>query len=154
MVLLENLEGGREKEGLPECGFCEITEGTGDSIPIAERDKAFSIMSLGDGHPLIIPKAHFKDLGDKGFDADQDATLILARKLFPSVRSTFSDLKGANGTRLLINEGSLQHVPHFHIHLQPFRVSNGQKEPIIIPTVEEKIMIADEISQRFHAENY
>ena len=141
-------------EKLSNCGFCEIAEGTGESIPIVKRDRAFSIMSLGDGHPLIIPNAHFEDLGNQGRDEDQDAALVLARKLFPDVRSTFRDLKGATGIRLLINEGSLQHVPHFHIHLQPHIGSGKEASPIIIPTAEEKVSIAGEIRQRFMARNY
>jgi histidine triad (HIT) family protein len=50
-----------------QCAFCGIVSGTVPSVRIAEDDTTYAFMDIhpgSDGHLLVIPKRHSRDLFD------------------------------------------------------------------------------------------
>ena len=69
-----------------------------------------------DGHILVIPKRHFKNV----LDCD-DETLCSVMKTVKKVSQHLTDNCGYEGVNLLnaSDESAGQSVPHFHIHIIP-----------------------------------
>lgn len=108
-----------------DCIFCKIVKGEIPSYTVYEDDvvKAFLDASPdANGHTLIVPKKHYKDL----FDIDND-TLIhimdVARKLDKTLREKLN----TDGLTLVQNNGLYQEVKHFHLHLKPQYKGNPTK---------------------------
>ena len=97
------------------CIFCKIGTGEIPTNPVYEDEYviAFDDMEpLMPVHTLIIPKEHYRDIGD-------DVPEEVLGKVFSTVRK-IADIKGlVNGYRLLINTGedASQSVKHFHVHV-------------------------------------
>ena len=100
-----------------ECTFCKIIDGTIPSYTIYEDDIVKVFLDINpdvNGHALIIPKKHFKDI----FDIDKNTLshiIETAKKLEP----TFEKKLNSKGISLQQNNGILQEVKHFHLHLKP-----------------------------------
>lgn len=97
------------------CIFCKIASHEVPTNKVYEDDYviAFDDMEpLMPVHTLIIPKQHFRDIGDN-VDAE---TLAHVFQTVPKI----AEIKGLkNGYRLLINTGedASQSVKHFHVHV-------------------------------------
>ena len=66
------------------------------------------------GHTLIVPKKQYQDL----FDIDNETLMQImnvARKMYP----IFEEKLGAEGMTLVQNNGLMQEVKHYHLHLKP-----------------------------------
>ncbi len=97
--------------------FCKIMKGEIPSYAIYEDEivKVFlDVNPLVNGHSLIVPKKHFKDI----YDIDNE-TLIhimeVARKISPEIEKKLN----ADGITLTQNNGLYQEVKHFHLHIRP-----------------------------------
>ncbi len=100
-----------------DCLFCKIVKGDIPSYTIYENDyvKCFlDINPISNGHTLIIPKKHFLDINDIDMEylneiskASKEIVKLLDEKLKP------------NGFRILQNNGVLQEVKHYHLHIIP-----------------------------------
>lgn len=102
---------------MDNCIFCKIIDGSIPSKTIYEDDivKCFlDINPLSPGHTLIIPKKHYKDFDDIDLE-----TLTHIMKVAKNIKSKIEDKLNPNGIRLLQNNGVLQEVKHFHLHLIP-----------------------------------
>ncbi len=100
-----------------DCLFCKIINGDVPSYTIYENDyvKCFlDINPISMGHTLIIPKKHFLDIED--IDNDYLLEIMKASKEIVSLIKT--NLK-PDGIKLVQNNGSLQEVKHFHLHVIP-----------------------------------
>lgn len=75
-----------------------------------------------DGHILVIPKTHKKNI----LDCDEE-TLINLMKAVKKVSNHLVDNCGYSGVNLLnaSDESAGQSVPHFHIHIIPRKINDN-----------------------------
>ncbi len=105
---------------MENCVFCKIVAKQIPAKVIAESDGALAFLDVNptaDGHALVIPKKHFRDLSS----ADEDA-LRAVISLTKAVAALLKDSKlDPYGINYLSNEGNLagQEVFHFHVHVIP-----------------------------------
>ena len=100
-----------------DCVFCKIINGDIPSYTIYENDyvKCFlDINPLSDGHTLIIPKKHFKD----AFDIDEEY-LFEIHKASKIILNMLNEKLKPNGFQLVQNNGIVQEVKHYHLHIIP-----------------------------------
>ena len=101
-----------------DCLFCKIINGDIPCYKIYENDYVLSFLDISpdsDGHTLIIPKKHFTDLDD--IDSATLSEIFKAAKL---VKKVLEEKLGCEGMSLLQNNGSVQEIKHFHLHLKPY----------------------------------
>ena len=102
---------------MDNCIFCKIANGEIPSKTIYEDDivRVFlDIEPISTGHTLIIPKNHFTDLNDIDLE-----TITHIAKVAKDIKKLLEDKLGAKGIKLVQNNGCLQEVKHFHLHLIP-----------------------------------
>ena len=107
-----------------DCIFCKIINGDIPSYTIYENEyvKCFlDVNPLENGHTLIIPKKHFKD----AFDIEEEYMLEI-QKASKEVLNILNEKLNPNGFKLLQNNGILQEVKHYHLHVIP-NYSNKRK---------------------------
>lgn len=101
-----------------DCVFCKIINGDIPSYTIYEDNivKAFlDINPDSDGHILIIPKVHIKDIDDM-----DENTFTKMLEITKKLKKLLEEKLQINGLTLVQNNGDVQEVKHFHIHLKPF----------------------------------
>jgi len=111
-----------------DCLFCKIINGDIPSYTIYENEyvKCFlDINPVQDGHTLIIPKKHFLDIND--IDEEYLNNILKASKVV--VKLLEEKLK-PNGIRLVQNNGVLQEVKHFHLHVIPNYKETKEKKKV------------------------
>lgn len=101
------------------CIFCKIAAGEIPSYTLyedADFRVIFDINPASEGHALVIPKEHFKNLFELD-DAIASKALVVAKK----VATALSNELNSDGFNLLQNNEEIagQTVFHFHIHLIP-----------------------------------
>ena len=100
-----------------DCLFCKINKNEMDSLTIYEDDVVRVILDAypdANGHTLIIPKKHFKDISDidsKYLSSINDATKYVYNLLMSKL--------GPDGIRIVQNNGICQEIKHYHVHLIP-----------------------------------
>ena len=100
------------------CLFCKIVNGEIPSLKIYEDEIVFAFLDINpdsDGHTLIIPKKHFVSLDDIDLN-----TLNHINKVSKEIKKTLEEKLGCEGMSLLQNNGFVQEVKHYHLHLKPF----------------------------------
>ena len=110
---------------MEECLFCRIVRGEIPSRVVYEDDVVFAFDDIAPQapvHTLVVPKHHYRDLGD-GIPIETLGALFAA---VPRV----AELKGVNesGYRVIVNNGpdAGQTVHHVHIHVMGGRhMSHG-----------------------------
>lgn len=108
------------------CIFCKIANGEIPSATVYEDEEFRVILDLGpasEGHALILPKNHFKDVCE--LDAETAAKVLpLAAKIGAAMKETL----GCAGFNLVQNNGleAGQTVFHFHMHIIPRYENDGQ----------------------------
>lgn len=98
--------------------FCKIIEGEIPSYTIYEDEIVKCFLNINpdsNGHTLIIPKQHYQDL----FDID-DLTLIHIMKIAKVLIKRLEEKLAIDGVTLMQNNGSVQEVKYFHLHLKPY----------------------------------
>ena len=101
------------------CIFCKIANGEFPSYTLYEDDDfrvIFDINPATNGHALVIPKEHYKNLFELD-DKIASKALVIAKKVATALSL---ELK-CDGFNLLQNNEEIagQTVFHFHIHLIP-----------------------------------
>ena len=109
-----------------DCIFCKIANGEIPSKTLYEDELFRVILDLNPatrGHALILPKDHAANLYDLP-EETAAAVLVLAKKL----GATMSGKLGCDGLNLVQNNGEAagQTVSHFHLHMIPRYVNDGQ----------------------------
>ena len=97
--------------------FCEIVSGEIPTKKIFEDDAVMVIMDVNpvsDGHCLVIPKVHYQDL----YDIDTQ-TLNHILKITHDWSKILMEKLDCDGVTLVQNNGSVQEVKHFHLHIIP-----------------------------------
>ena len=110
---------------MAECIFCKIISGEIPSRKVFEDDWTFAFMDVAkdvDGHILVVPKAHRKNI----LDCDDEALTCLMRTVKKISNHLVSDC-GYTGVNLLnaSDESAGQSVPHFHVHIIPRKTGDG-----------------------------
>ena len=101
-----------------ECVFCKIISEEIPSYTIYEDDKVKAFLDVNpdvNGHTLIIPKKHYKDISDI-----DDTTLMHIMDVAKYLRSLLETKLNIDGLTLVENNGDIQEVKHFHLHLKPY----------------------------------
>lgn len=107
---------------MKDCLFCKIINNEIPSYTLYEDDivKVFlDIDPKSNGHTLIIPKKHFLDLDD----IDQ-ATLNHIFSVAKKIKKELEEKLQPIGITLVQNNGSVQEVKHYHLHLIPAYLNN------------------------------
>lgn len=110
---------------MTDCIFCKIAAGELPSFRLCEDAHSYAFMDINpaqDGHALVIPKEHSKDLYDTP-PAALSATLATAQRVAKAVRETLQP----DGMNLVQCNGpaAAQSVLHFHMHVLPRREDDG-----------------------------
>ena len=101
-----------------ECLFCKIINGEIPSYKIYEDDYTYAFLDINpdsNGHTLIVPKHHFTDLDDIDLD-----TLKHINESSKKIIKLLEDKLKCDGISLLQNNGCVQEVKHYHLHLKPY----------------------------------
>lgn len=100
-----------------DCIFCKINKGDIPSYTIYEDDMVRVFLDINpkhNGHTLIIPKNHYKDIEDIDMD-----TLSHIMKIAKKIYKLLNDKLNPDGIVLTQNNGIAQDVKHYHLHLVP-----------------------------------
>lgn len=100
-----------------DCLFCKIINGDIPCYKIYEDEFVLAFLDINpdcDGHTLIIPKKHFTDLDD--IDSDTLNNINVAAK---KVKKLLEERLNCDGISLLQNNGAVQEIKHYHLHLKP-----------------------------------
>jgi histidine triad (HIT) family protein len=109
-----------------DCIFCKIINGDipADTIYENRYVKCFlDVNPRSNGHTLIVPKKHFKD----AFDIDEKQLLEI-NKASKIVLDMLNEKLKPQGFQLVQNNGDLQEVKHYHLHIIPHYIKNGKKD--------------------------
>ncbi|MGN0167439.1 MAG: HIT family protein [Acetatifactor sp.] len=130
-----------------DCIFCKIANGEIPAKTLYEDEDFRIILDLGAatrGHALIVPKEHAADLYQLP-DETAGKVMILAKKM----ASTMKEKLQCDGLNLVQNNGEAagQTISHFHLHLIPRYVNDGQEINWVPgkPTQEELEAVRKEI---------
>ncbi|WFR74439.1 HIT family protein [Prescottella defluvii] len=115
-----------------QCLFCGIVSGSVPSVQVAEDDTTYAFMDINpasDGHILVIPKRHSKDLLEIPADDLTDVTLA-AQRIAKAAVTEF----GADGVNILncCGADAWQTVFHFHLHVIP-RYVDKTSDRLVLP---------------------
>lgn len=119
-----------------DCLFCKIINGDIPCYKIYENDYVLAFLDINpdsDGHTLIIPKKHFTDLND--IDDIILSEIFKAAKL---VKKILEEKLGCEGIVLQQNNGFIQEIKHYHLHLKPY-----YKNKISIEMIKHNELIKD-----------
>ena len=102
-----------------ECIFCQIVAGELPSQRVDEDEHTIAFMDISpatDGHALVIPRRHARDLLEISHE-DLSATAAAAQRLARRMKERLD----ADGVNLINSCGApaWQTVFHFHIHVIP-----------------------------------
>lgn len=109
---------------MEDCVFCRIAAGE-FGLKVYEDELTIAFMDIAkdvDGHILVIPKKHCKNI----LDCDAD-TLDAVMRTVQRVSVHLTADCGYDGVNLLnaSDESAGQSVPHFHIHIIPRKKQDG-----------------------------
>ena len=102
---------------MKDCIFCKIINGEIPCMKVYEDDIVLAYLDINpdsDGHTLIIPKEHYKDINDIPED-----TLLHIYKTSKKIMKLLEEKLGCDGFSLLQNNGNVQEVKHYHLHIKP-----------------------------------
>lgn len=119
-----NISGDNEMD----CIFCKIINNQIPSYTIYEDDvvKVFlDIQPDSNGHSLVVPKKHFQDM----MDIDND-TLIYIMNVNRKIKKLLEEKLHIDGLTLIQNNGSIQEIKHFHLHLKPYYKESKKYFPL------------------------
>lgn len=114
---------------MEDCIFCKIIKGEIPSFKVYEDENVFAfedINPIAEGHTLVIPKKHSRDLWEIGGDALTSVQLA-SKKIIDAINKA---LKPTGVAVMQLNGKSVgQSVLHYHLHLIP-RLEESPPLPI------------------------
>ena len=105
-----------------DCIFCKIVNGEIPSYKIYEDEKIMAFLDINPyapGHTLIIPKEHTLDITT----IDSDTLNHLMNKA-RNIAALVTEKLNAPGYTFIQNNGFVQEVKHFHLHMIPKYTNN------------------------------
>lgn len=100
------------------CIFCKIINNEIPSYTLYEDEMVKVFLDINPespGHTLIIPKTHFVDINDIPIETLNHVSLISKK-----TTTLLKEKLNYDGLRLVQNNGVLEEVKHYHLHLIPF----------------------------------
>jgi histidine triad (HIT) family protein len=112
-----------------DCIFCAIAAGDAPATIVDSDERTLAFMDIHPGtrgHALVIPRAHYADLGEIP-DEELAACAAAAKRL----AARACERLGADGVNLLNSWGGAawQTVFHFHLHVIP----RYEDDPLRLP---------------------
>lgn len=100
---------------MDDCIFCKIISGDLPAYIIKQDNETIVFLSL-DGHPLIAPKAHIRDI----FSLDRASAANIMRQAVAGANAVRRTLN-CDGVNLIQSNGAAagQDAFHFHQHIKP-----------------------------------
>lgn len=108
-----------------DCIFCKIVNGEIPSYTIYEDDLVKCFLDINpdsNGHTLIIPKKHFVCLDDI-----DSSILNHIMEVAKTLKKNLENKLNIDGLTLIQNNGDVQEIKHYHLHLKPY-YKNALKE--------------------------
>ena len=100
-----------------DCIFCKIVKGEIPSYKVYEDDMIMAFLDVNPyapGHTLIIPKEHTLDL-----ETIPEETINHIMSKSRDIAKKVTTKLNAPGYTLIQNNGFVQEVKHFHLHVIP-----------------------------------
>ncbi len=97
--------------------FCKIIKGEIPSYTLYEDETVIVFLDVNpdvNGHTLIVHKKHILDI----YDMDKETWLHIL-KIAKQIDKLLREKLHSEGLTLVQNNGLLQEVKHFHLHLKP-----------------------------------
>lgn len=110
---------------MDNCLFCKISQGEINSNTIYEDDIVKTFLDINPtsvGHLLIVPKVHYLD-----FDDISLVVLTHIMEVAKRMKKLLESKLGAEGMTIIQNNGFVQEIKHFHLHLVPKYRGNAKK---------------------------
>lgn len=120
---------------MDNCLFCKIGKSDIPSKIIYEDETVLAFLDINpntNGHTLIIPKKHIKDIDD----IDENTYLHIF-KIAKQIKKKLIEKLNCDGIQLIQNNGDCQEIKHYHLHLIPFYHKNKK---LSVDEVHKKIM--------------
>jgi len=108
------------------CIFCKIINGEIPSYTIYEDEIVKVFLDINpdtNGHMLIIPKKHVLDL-----DSMDKKTFAHILEVAKKMKKLLEEKLHIDGLTLIQNNGAVQEVKHFHLHLKPYYINKQTKK--------------------------
>ena len=118
-----------------DCVFCKIINNELPSYTLYEDSivKVFlSIDPFSNGHTLIIPKKHYIDFEDIDLETINHINKI-SKEIYKLLKEKFN----FDGIKFVQNNGCIQEVKHYHLHLIP--IYNNKKDKLSVEQIYEII---------------
>lgn len=103
---------------MKDCIFCMIANDEIPAMKIYEDDTILAYLDINpdsNGHTLIIPKSHYKDI----YDIPSDILLHVYESA-KKIMKILEEKLHCDGFSLLQNNGDVQEVKHYHLHIKPY----------------------------------
>lgn len=103
---------------MDSCVFCKIINGEFSCYKLYEDDIVISFLSIDPvsfGHTLVIPKKHILDYEEIDLE-----TLNHINKVSKDIFQKLKEKLKPESIQLVQNNGALQEVKHYHLHLIPY----------------------------------
>ena len=113
-----------------DCLFCKIINGDIPSYTLYEDDDVLCFLDinpLSKGHTLVIPKKHYKDINDIPLE-ELNSINDASKKIVKLLTNTYKP----NGIKLIQNNGSVQEIKHYHLHIIPVYNRNKKVEVSVV----------------------
>ena len=109
---------------MENCIFCKIVNKEIPAKVLYEDDIVMVYLDINPiqaGHTLIIPKNHYKDLDDI-----TEETINHIMRIAKKMKKLIEERLNPDGLQLVQNNGNLQEVKHYHLHLIPNYINNNK----------------------------
>lgn len=116
--------------------FCKIINGEIPSLTVYEDEKVKVFLDVNpdvNGHLLVVPKKHILDI----YEMD-DETMLHIIEIAKKMDQMLREKLGSKGITLVQNNGLVQEVKHFHLHLKP--CFDRKQELVDVKDVYEQLM--------------
>lgn len=110
------------------CIFCKIINEEIPTYTIYEDEIAKVFLDVNpdsNGHLLIVPKKHFVNLDDI-----EEKVLIHIMELAKKHHKILQEKLKIDGLTLIQNNGGIQEIKHYHLHLKPYYSKKQQLIPV------------------------
>lgn len=101
-----------------DCIFCNVISGKFSSFKLYEDDTVLAFLDVSPmyyGHTLIVPKEHILDYEEIDLE-----TLNHINEVGKELYKRLKEKLHPDSIQLVQNNGKMQEVKHYHLHLIPF----------------------------------
>lgn len=112
---------------MEDCLFCKIAKGEVPSAKIYEDDEFYAFLDIqpvNEGHTLVIPKRHHRDITDT--PPEKVGRMF---RLVGKIASVMTDVVGTDAFNIGVNVGGEagQVIFHTHVHVMPRFEGDGHR---------------------------